>query len=575
MPARLDALSQRRLSRRAFAGGGAAALAAPALLRSPRSASAQEQTSLDFVIWNYAEDIVQDNINIFQEQFPNVSVTLSSFTWQAYHETMVNRFRSKTPTDVAYNGGNWLEEFAAAGWVVPLEDHFSWVRDYETKVQPFAWQDMTYNGKVYGLPYYADTITFMYNEKALTDAGISAPPQTWEEVTEQCLTLKAAGMEFPFIYEFANTLPNVSEAFASMVFGRGGELIDEEKNPLWTDPNSPAALQLKWLVDAKNTDQILTIQPHEVDVANAMNTGQHAFTVMFNYNLAALNNAATSPLAGQFQLGLMPGETHECYGFAKFYNMTQMAVDRGQETIDAVGSFIQYFEVADEPLAAEDGRLPSARLAHAVGHGRGEGDDVAGVDHVALPRRDRDLVDRAVAGDDQRAGAAALEHEQPLAAEEGFGAAPLALDRDIGVACDVAAGLDDDLVTGQIERQDIARELRRQRHLAALIGMERVLKERLAAEQGSAQRLHDAAGRLRLDADSAAHRHHRPALGPHRFAGAEHHAAEAVGRLIQNLGLHGRCCLSCLVTNRRVQAYRSPCRETRRTWLREALAQAK
>ena len=70
-----------------------------------------------------------------------------------------------------------------------------------------------------------------------------------------------------------------------------------------------------------------------------MNTGQHAFTVMFNYNLAALNNAATSPLAGQFALALMPGETHECYGFAKFYNMTQMAVDRGQEIIDASRQF--------------------------------------------------------------------------------------------------------------------------------------------------------------------------------------------------------------------------------------------
>ena len=76
---------------------------------------------------------------------------------------MVNRFISKTPTDVSYNGGNWLNEFAAAGWVVPLDDHFDWVAGYQDKVIPFAWQDMTFNDKVYGLPYYADTITFMYN----------------------------------------------------------------------------------------------------------------------------------------------------------------------------------------------------------------------------------------------------------------------------------------------------------------------------------------------------------------------------------------------------------------------------
>ncbi len=195
----------------------------------------------------------------------------------------------------------------------------------------------------------------MYNAKILEDAGITAPPQTWEEVTEQSLKLKEGGMEHPFVYEFANTLPNVSEAFASMVFGRGGELIDEERNPLWTDPESPAAQQLHWLVDAKNEHDILTIMDHETTITKAMNTGQHAFTVMFNYNLAALNNAATSPLAGQFALALMPGETHECYGFAKFYNMTQMAVDRGQEVIDAVGNFIQYF------AGEVDGSYPVAK----------------------------------------------------------------------------------------------------------------------------------------------------------------------------------------------------------------------
>ena len=60
--------TRRTFSRRTFAGGAAAALAAPAILRAPRSAAAA--TNLDFVIWNYAEDIVQDNINIFQGAVP-------------------------------------------------------------------------------------------------------------------------------------------------------------------------------------------------------------------------------------------------------------------------------------------------------------------------------------------------------------------------------------------------------------------------------------------------------------------------------------------------------------------------
>jgi multiple sugar transport system substrate-binding protein len=363
--ASLAGLTSSRISRRSLLGGAAAAMAVPAALRAPRPAAAA--TNLDFTVWSYAIDLIQDNINIFQTNNPDVAVKLSDFAWPVFHETMVNRFQSKTSTDVSYNGGNWLEEFAAAGWVVPLEDHFDWVAGYKDKVLGFAWQDMTFQGKVYGLPYYSDTITFMYNAKVLEDAGIAEPPKTWEEVTEQALALKAKGMEAPFAYEFANNLPTVGEAFTSMVFGRGGEMIDEERNPLWTDPNSPAAQQFKWLVDAKNTHGILATLPHETDVAKAMNSGLHAFTVLFNYNLAALNNAATSPLAGQFKLAMMPGETGECYGFAKFYNMTQMAADRGPEVIDACGRFIQYF------AGEVDGQYPVAKrwaLEHGLGFGQ-------------------------------------------------------------------------------------------------------------------------------------------------------------------------------------------------------------
>lgn len=351
-----------RLSRRALMGGAAAATL-PAVLRPGRAAAA---TNLDFVVWSYAVEIVQENIAAFQELNPEITVTLSDFAWNVYRETMVNRFRSNTPTDVAYNGGDWLEEFAKSGWVVPLEDHFDWVAGYEDKVLPFAWQDMTYDGKVYGLPYYADTITFMYDEQALADAGISAPPQDWDEVLEQSLALKEQGMEYPFIYELDQTLPTITEVYTSMVFGRGGELIDENRNPLFDQADQPANAMFKWLVDARNEHQILTFVPHETDVVKAMNTGQHAFTVMYNYNLAALNNKATSPLAGRFKLALMPGETHECYGFAKFYNMTTMAVDRGPEAIAAAGDFIQYFG------GEVDGQYPIAKR-WAVENGLGFG----------------------------------------------------------------------------------------------------------------------------------------------------------------------------------------------------------
>ena len=127
------------------------------------------------MIWSYNVGTVQDNVNRFQKTYPKIAVELSDFSWNAYHETMVNRFDSQTPMDVAYNGGNWLPEFAAAEWVVPLADHFAWVEDYRDKIFDFAWQDMSQEGKVYGLPYYADTQSFFYNEKSFRTPASQRP----------------------------------------------------------------------------------------------------------------------------------------------------------------------------------------------------------------------------------------------------------------------------------------------------------------------------------------------------------------------------------------------------------------
>ena len=169
-----------------------------------------------------------------------------------------------------------------------------------------------------------------------------APPTTWEEVEEQCIKLKENGIAVPIALEFAQAMPTTLENFTAMVFGRGGELLDENLDPILDDPAGAAYAQLTWLAKM-NEAGLVALLPHETDVVKAMNTGQHAFTVLYNYNLAELNNAATSPLAGQFKLAIMPGGSGQTYGFAKFYSMTKMAVDRGQEAMDAAWKFIEYF----------------------------------------------------------------------------------------------------------------------------------------------------------------------------------------------------------------------------------------
>jgi multiple sugar transport system substrate-binding protein len=327
----------------ATAGAGVTLAAAPAPLL------AEDTTALEFVVWNYSLETIQDNIKLFKSANPNITVRLTDYTWPDYFDTMMLRFRGSTPTDVMYCGEDWLPGWALAGWLVPVEDHFPEITQYEHKVATYAVRDMTYDGKLYGLPYYADLITFQYNAKILEEHGIEVP-QDWDQVLDACLKLKQAGMEKPFVYEYNQTLPNFYQAFVSQVYGRGGQMFDNNLEPLFNDPESEAFKHLQWLQDAMKKHEIVAFENHESRVIPAMNTGKHAFSVLFNYVLAAMNERATQPRAGEFAMALMPGQAHACLGFCKFYAMTsQAAEDEAQR--EAAWKFIEFMGGGDYQVA--------------------------------------------------------------------------------------------------------------------------------------------------------------------------------------------------------------------------------
>ena len=301
----------------------AASLIAPTIFVAQPAHS--QETTLDFVVWNYSLETIQDNVKKFEEANPGIKVKVTDYTWPDYQDSIVLRFRGNTKTDVIYGGQDWLPAWGAAGFIAPLDlvTPQAEVDALAKDIAGFALTDVTYKDKVYGLPYYADTISFIYNKKILADAGI-AVPTTWEEVTAAAEKLKAGGMQHPIVYEYNQELPNFYDAFVAQAYGRGAELFDKDLNPLFADPNNEAYKQLQWLADAYSKDLVQS-ETHEFKIIPAMNTGAHAFTIVYTYVLAALNNAADQPRAGEFALAPMPGAKHSTLGFAKSYVVTAQA----------------------------------------------------------------------------------------------------------------------------------------------------------------------------------------------------------------------------------------------------------
>lgn len=61
---------------------------------------------------------------------------------------------------------------------------------------------MSFQGKLYGLPYYAGRSIMVYNSEHLERAGFTAPPATWDELAEQARVIKNQGIsEYPIVLE--------------------------------------------------------------------------------------------------------------------------------------------------------------------------------------------------------------------------------------------------------------------------------------------------------------------------------------------------------------------------------------
>ena len=121
--------------------------------------------TLQFTGWTYDLEKVEDNLATFQDWVATeadvpvetgIEWSDSGFGEFDTHVTTANAAGNEF--DVLYGSDHWLAKWAEAGWVVPIEEHFPEILDYIKDIAPYSVEAMTYDGKLYGLPYYTDAM---------------------------------------------------------------------------------------------------------------------------------------------------------------------------------------------------------------------------------------------------------------------------------------------------------------------------------------------------------------------------------------------------------------------------------
>ncbi len=239
----------RRFSRGSFLKMGGAGLAGAALLGAAGCGGGGGSFTGEVVVGfgREASGALQELIDKFNNQNKgDVQVRwrrMPSDTG-AYFDQLRTEFQAQSG-DLTLIGGDviWPAQFAANGYIIDLSDRFS--QSKRDQFLPGPIESNTYEGAVYGVPWFTDAGLLYYRKDLLEQAGFSGPPATWEELKEQAQKImQDQNVKYGFVFQGAEYEGGVVNGL-EYVYSHGGQVLDpnDASKIVIDSPESVAGLE--------------------------------------------------------------------------------------------------------------------------------------------------------------------------------------------------------------------------------------------------------------------------------------------------------------------------------------------
>jgi multiple sugar transport system substrate-binding protein len=151
--------------------------------------------------------------------------------------------------DLAYMDVASVPEFAARGWVIPLDDRFS--REARAEFLPGDVAGSVFQGRPYGVPMESDAGVLFYRKDLLEKAGIR-PPETFHDLEAACRTLQDPPGLWGYVFQGMAGEGLVCN-FLEILWGYGGAMMDGNEVTI----DSPQAVEaLSWMVGLVRSERI-------------------------------------------------------------------------------------------------------------------------------------------------------------------------------------------------------------------------------------------------------------------------------------------------------------------------------
>jgi len=264
----------------------------------------------------------------------------------------------------------WTPEFAAAGWVLPLDKY----GPAKSEFFPATITANTWAGKLYALPWFAD-VGLLYRRTDL----VPREPGTLEEMVSdaQSAMSRRGGPRYGIVSQGAR-YEGLITGFVEYLGAFGGQIIDDKGEVVVNRPEAVHALEFmrdelyRWHVAPLD---VLTW--HEEEARFAFQNQNAVFMRNWPYAVGAMSDTAQSKVAGKFAVSPMPASGSAPNGHSTAaLGGAQLAINAYTEFPDAAYKLIAYLTAPEQMLerAQGVGQYPTrsalyddARLKGAIG----------------------------------------------------------------------------------------------------------------------------------------------------------------------------------------------------------------
>ncbi|RUQ98332.1 extracellular solute-binding protein [Labedella endophytica] len=182
-----------------------------------------------------------DAINAEFTEATGAEVDVQVQTWDGITTKISTALATNTPPDILDVGNTQVASYAANGGLLDLTDQA------DDLAQGHTWLDglvdpATIDGQLYAVPGFAGARAVIYNKQMWADAGVTAVPTTYEELTAALDKVKAANADTSDFSAFY--LPG-QYWFGGLqfVWDAGGEIAEQDGDEWTSGFGSPEAIE--------------------------------------------------------------------------------------------------------------------------------------------------------------------------------------------------------------------------------------------------------------------------------------------------------------------------------------------